>query len=282
MTIGLKPRDSQQNGVYWSLPLACLRYYGDPVVASCSVNSNEESRLTVEELSLSIVGCFLGGWGVAEPDTSRAIKWLAQIADILNEAVKSNYKEAKAMIIGEAASSWFNLLLSTARIYQRSSDDERQAPRRLVSLGRKDGKSFLGLPKCSFFGLTNRGRFVGIMGSEDEQIRFLRGVAREVQATAGFEYHHLFIRYKHRCRHSSKVFYEFATALPLLRNSIKRDADAHWHQSRGHCRWLYAGEKVPQNDFHDKSHRSRLEQSNEHAGKEYVAELLHHCRENAL
>ena len=85
LTIGLEMRDSQQSGVSWSLPLACLRYYGDPVIASCSVNSNERSRLTLEELLLSIIGCFLGSWDVAESDTSRAIKWLAQLADILDK-----------------------------------------------------------------------------------------------------------------------------------------------------------------------------------------------------
>ncbi|KAM0797958.1 hypothetical protein BDR22DRAFT_881872 [Usnea florida] len=90
LTIGLEKRDSQRSGVFWSLPLACLRYYGDPIMASSSVNSNERSRLTLDELLLSIVGCFLGGWEIADSDTSRAIKWLAQLANILDEAVESN------------------------------------------------------------------------------------------------------------------------------------------------------------------------------------------------
>ena len=259
LTIGLEMRDSQQQGVFWSLPLACLRYYGDPVMASCSVNSDERSRLTLEELLMSIVGCFLGGWGIAEPDSSRAINWLAQLADILDEAANSNSKEARAMIKGVAASSWFSHLLSTAQKYQRSSDVERQASRRLVSLGRKHGKSFLGLPGYSLFGLTHRGVFVGIMESEDEQIQFLREVARDVQATAGLANHHLIIRYKHRSQHSSKSFHEYATALPLLRNSTKRDAYECGYQSRGHHRWLYAGEKSPQYNLYDEGFGKQLE-----------------------
>ena len=172
LTIGLETRDSQHKGVSWSLPLACLRYYGEPVMTSCSVNSNEGSRLTLEELLLSIVGCFFAGWEVAESDTSRALKWLAQLDDILHEAVESNSREARALIGGVAASSWFSLLLSTAQNYQRSSDEERHASRRLVSLGRKHGKNFLGLPKYSLFGLTRRGYFVGIMKNEDERFHF--------------------------------------------------------------------------------------------------------------
>ena len=116
LTIGLETRDSQHKGVSWSLPLACLRYYGEPVMASCSVNSNEGSRLTLEELLLSIVGCFLAGWEVAKSDTSRALKWLAKLADILHEAVDSNSGEARALIGGVAASSWFSLLLNRTEI----------------------------------------------------------------------------------------------------------------------------------------------------------------------
>ena len=276
LTIGLEMRDSQQSGVSWSLPLACLRYYGDPVIASCSVNSNERSRLTLEELLLSIVGCVLGGWLVAESDTSTAIQWLAHLADILDEAVNSNSREARAMVKGVAASSWFSLLLSATRKYQRSSDDERQASRRLVSLGRKHGKSFLGLPDYPFFGLTRRGRFVGMMESEDEQIQFLREVAKEVQATAGLENHHTIIRYKHRCQYPSTSFYEYATALPLLRKSTKRNAREQGHQSQGHCRWLYAGEKPPQYDVYDERYRERSKASTGTAEKAYVDNFLRH------
>ena len=272
LTIGLEIRDSQPSGVFWSLPLACLRYYGDPIMASSSVNSNERSRLTLDELLLSIVGCFLGGWEVADSDTSRAIKWLAQLANILDEAVDSNSGDAKAMIKGNAVSSWFSLLLSAARFYQRSSGDEQQASRRLVSLGRKHGKRFLGLPDQPLFGLTHRGLFVGVIKSEDEQIQFLREVAREVQAAAGFENHHFVIRYKHRCQDLSRSFYEYATALPLLRRSWKRDAHEREYQSQGHCRWLYAGEKVPQYDLLDPRYHDRV------ARKGPIAEFYKHAR----
>ena len=280
LTIGLEARDSQHKGVSWSLPLACLRYYGEPVMASCSVNSHEGSRLTLEELLLSIVGCFLVGWEVAESDTSRALKWLAQLADILHEAADSNCKEAKALIGGVASSSWFGLLLLTAQRYQRSSDDERHASRRLVSLGRKHGKNFLGLPKYSLFGLTRRGYFVGTMKNEDERIQFLREVAREIQATAGLENHHLIIRYKHRCLHSTKSFYEYATALPLLRKSIKRNVAGDWHQSQGHCRWLWAGEKPPQYDIGDERYRKRLGGGSERAAGASVTSFPNDIRKH--
>ena len=270
LTIGLETRDSQHKGVSWSLPLACLRYYGEPVMASRSVNSNEGSRLTLEELLLSIVGCFLAGWEVAESDTSRALKWLAQLADILHEAVDSNSREARSLIGGVEASSWFSLLLSTAQKYQRSSDGERHASRRLVSLGRRHGKNFIGLPKHSLFGLTRRGQFVGIMKNEDERIQFLREVAREIQAIAGLENHDLIIRYKHRCLHSTKSFYEYASALPLPRKSTEGNAHGDWHQSQGHCRWLYAGETSPQYDVYDKRYRKRLEVAGGRAAREYV------------
>ena len=284
LTIGLEtrdsPRDSQREGVSWSLPLAYLRHYGEPVVKSCSVNSHEGSRLTLEELLLSVVGCFLSGWEVDELDTSEALKWLAQLGDVLHEAVDSNSREARALIGGVAASSWFSLLLSTAQGYQLSSDDDRYASRRLISLGRKHGKNFLGLPKDPLFGLTYRGKFVGIIKNEDERIQLLREVAREIQATAGLDNHHLIIRYKHRCLNSTKSFYEYATALPLPRKSTKRDAQGNWYPSQGHCRWLYAGEISPQYDIQDERYLNRLATVGGRAGREYVTNLPNDSQEH--
>ena len=259
LTIGLEARDSQQSGVSWSLPLACLRHYGDPVVASRSVNSDERSRLTLEELLTSIVGCFLGGWHISESDTSRAIKWIAQLADILNRAAHSGNHIAIGMIQGDAASSWFSLLLSAARNHKTSSDEERQVFRKLVFLGRRHGQNFLGLPKHSLFGLTHHGSFVAIMQSEDEQIQYLRQVAKEVQATSGLENHHLIIRYKHQFPNRLLGYYEFATALPLPRKSTKRNVEEHETRSQGHCQWLYAGEQHPRYDVSDERYRRRLE-----------------------
>ena len=96
------------------------------------------------------------------------------------------------------------------------------------------------------------------MESENEQIQFLRGVAKDVQEAAQFENHHLVIRYKHRCQYSGVSFYEYATALPLLRKSTKRNADEYEHQSGGHCRWLSAGEKSLQCDVYDERYRKLI------------------------
>lgn len=75
LTIGLEKPDPDpyRNGVYWSLPLARLRYYGAPVVSSCSINSSERSRLSFNELLQAYLGCFLQGWGEAGSDNTMVI-----------------------------------------------------------------------------------------------------------------------------------------------------------------------------------------------------------------
>lgn len=222
------------------------------MIISRAVNSDERSRLTLQELLLSFLGCFLGGSGVAQSDDLRTIQWLSQLANILDEAVISNSDDANAIIKGEAESSWFNLLLSTARAYQHSQDDERRGARRLISLGRQHGKSFIGLPREPLFGFSKRGRFIKILMSEDEQIHRLREVAKKVQLVMGLKNHQFFIRYKHTCQYSSKEFYEYATALPLPRKSVKRNPDEFERQSLGHSRWLFAGNISTRNDKRDK------------------------------
>ena len=46
------------------------------------------------------------------------------------------------------------------------------------------------------------------------------------------------------------------------------------------CQWLYAVEEAPQYDVYDKRYRSRLEESDTRAEKEYVAEYHRHSRGN--
>ena len=52
LTVGLQIEDpvKQQDGVHWSLPLANLRYYGDPVLSQRAAVS-DASRMTFAELA---------------------------------------------------------------------------------------------------------------------------------------------------------------------------------------------------------------------------------------
>ena len=93
LTIGIDLPIKQDGGVYWSLPLSQLRHYGKPVVSRRSIESGERSRLSLHDLLLATLGCFLHGWGEAGKDTVAATKWLCSLSRILTkEATKGSNK----------------------------------------------------------------------------------------------------------------------------------------------------------------------------------------------
>ena len=241
LTIGLEKPDLDNSGVSWSLPLARLRHYGAPVVSSCSINSHERSRLSLTEFLQAFLGCFLQGWGDAALDTLRAVQWLDHISHLLDDTASAGLPEAKAMISAGAKYSWLNLLFSAARYHLDCQGNEKLVAKKLVSLGRKHGKPFLGIPKLPMFGLLDCGRFVSLLRKEDDQVAFLRKVAEDICQELQLDSHQMFIRYRHKCPESSKFTYEYATALPWDRRSTKRMYDRSEHKSQIHRRWLYAG-----------------------------------------
>ncbi|CAF9936138.1 MAG: hypothetical protein HETSPECPRED_010027 [Heterodermia speciosa] len=241
LTIGLEKPDLDNSGVSWSLPLARLRHYGAPVVSSCSINSHERSRLSLTEFLQAFLGSFLHGWGDAALDTLRAVQWLDHISHVLDDTAAAGLLEAEAMISAGAKYSWLNLLFSAARYHLDCQGNEKLVAKKLVSLGRKHGKPFLGIPKLPMFGLLDRGSFVSLLREEDDQVAFLRKVAENICQELQLDSHQMFIRYRHKCPGSSKFTYEYATALPWDRSSTKRMHDRSEHKSQIHRRWLYAG-----------------------------------------
>lgn len=241
LTIGLPKTHLQHPGIHWSLPLAYLRHYGAPVISARSIDSSEQSRLSLEELLQATLGCFLQGWGDAGSNTLRALSWLSQVSDMLNDTTLIDLVKARAMIYGDANKSWFNLLLMASKYYLASTGNEREVAKKLISLGRKHGKAFLGLPPMPLLGLLEKGAFIGLLQTEDSKIELLRKIAKDYAAVMKLESDQIFIRYSRYYPRWSKTVYEYATALPWVRGPYKRKFDDSPQPGTGHRRWLYAG-----------------------------------------
>ncbi|KAI0380681.1 hypothetical protein F5Y04DRAFT_271361 [Hypomontagnella monticulosa] len=67
LTVGLKLSNESDKGVKWSLPLAKLRFYGDPVLVTKSMDSRS-SRISFKQLASVALGCLARQW----PDISQA------------------------------------------------------------------------------------------------------------------------------------------------------------------------------------------------------------------
>ncbi|KAA6406556.1 MAG: hypothetical protein FRX48_09611 [Lasallia pustulata] len=241
LTIGLFNMKLQHPGIYWSLPLAHLRHYGAPVMSARSIDSNVQSRISLEELLQATLGCVLHGWGAAGSNTPRALAWLSQVSDILNDNALTDLVKARAMVHGDANASWFNLLLLASKYYLASTGNKRTVADKLISLGRKHGRAFLGLPPTPLLGLLEHGSLINLIPTEDGKIQFLRKVAEDYAAEMKLEHHQIFIRYSRHYPEWSKTVYEYVTALPWSRGAHKRKLDDSQQPGAGHLRWLYAG-----------------------------------------
>ncbi|KAL8942984.1 MAG: hypothetical protein Q9216_001340 [Gyalolechia sp. 2 TL-2023] len=243
LTLGLETSTRKDTGVHWSLPLAYLRHYGAPVVSACSMSSDLRSRLSLPELLQATLGCLLRGWGAAGKDTLRSLTWLSSMYSLLHEATKQGSGKAALITKGIAQYSWLALLSNAASVYIASSSVERQHYNKLISLGRKHGKTFLGSPAEPLFGLINQGRFVSLIAKEEDKILLLRRHGEAVAKQMYIDGSQILIRYKHHLPGSRFVF-EYATAMPLDVSTKTRKAEQSEERNlRSHHRWLYAGRR---------------------------------------
>ncbi|KAL8686088.1 MAG: hypothetical protein Q9218_007355 [Villophora microphyllina] len=238
LTIGLHPPISQGSGVHWSLPLAYLRHYGKPVVSARSISSGSRSRLSLQELLQATLGSLLQSWGAAGKDTSRALRWISSIYHMLKEATKLDVGLVP-LTTGIAKQSWLALLSEAAGRYLASVGLEHQHNNKLISLGRRQARTFLGTPSEANFGMLEKGRFVRMMTNEEDKIIYLRKVAKVLAEQMDLDGSQIMIRYKHRLSEAFSI-HNYASAIPLTRTSRKRRAgepDAYGVLS--HYRWLH-------------------------------------------
>ncbi|KAL8883158.1 MAG: hypothetical protein Q9192_007404 [Flavoplaca navasiana] len=242
LTIGLQTPAVQEQGVHWSLPLAYLRHYGAPVISTQSINSGLRSRLSLQELLQATLGSLLQGWGAAGRDTLRSLRWISSMYHLLLEGSKFGSDKASVLTGGVAEQSWLALLSKAADLYLGSEGLERQHNNKLIALGRKHGKTFLGTPSAPCFGLLERGRFIKMMTNEEERLEVLRKVGKRMAEEMKIDSSQIFIRYKHELSNSLWV-YEYATAVPYNTGN-KRKADGTPCSILSHHRWLYSGDQA--------------------------------------
>jgi hypothetical protein len=84
LTMGLRNSDPDHDeGVYWSLALAHLEFYGDPVKVT-SITTQDVSRLSIEEFHWLVLGSMIGNWSSLCPQDFSAA---AEFFIALNECI---------------------------------------------------------------------------------------------------------------------------------------------------------------------------------------------------
>lgn len=180
ITIGLhnKP-DEADNGIYWSLPLAHMRYYGDPTVATRHTGLRE-SQVTSDQFIFVALGSVLSSWRLLDQDLETPL----QVINMLSESVvntlskRSTKSRSQIMLI-----KWMSMISRLIQAYGKEQGAEKQQLDRLISFGRRRCPDLIAVHRLHpspFFGFTNFEVLLSTFRPEkvQQKIAFLRKWSR--------------------------------------------------------------------------------------------------------
>jgi hypothetical protein len=225
LTIGLENRDrSNDDGVYWSLALSHLRYYGDPVVSKASLAS-QASRISIEELHLICLGSVLAGWGEEGADIIAAAEFFVVLWERIQQAT-IDFKNPAHYAASEA--SWLFMLVSASQSILNLKGQGLESALSIVTLGRRKANRFLAeLPNHPppMFGLS--ALFVTNLLSQDPEYTYpndvimMRSIAQQLDLSPEDSLIRVIVRNRSR-------YCDFTTALPHRKCFNSERASHRW------------------------------------------------------
>ncbi|KAF5231054.1 hypothetical protein FAUST_9495 [Fusarium austroamericanum] len=192
----------------WSLPLAYLKYYGDPVLTTRTIGEST-SRLSISEFAHVVFGSVIANWGIY----GRSVDQAAEFFVALNA-----YLIKKEGYHNRGRRSWMKLLAEAADGYLTSSGIERQTIHSLIMRGHRRYKTFLSVENDTWrplFGINDVNTLMKLVKSREDRVSVLRLAAKGL-TRAGPD--SLMIRYA-RPRDQSTEDSHFSNALPFQREA---------------------------------------------------------------
>lgn len=257
-TIGLvSAEDTDNRGVYWSLSLKHLKYYGRPIQSEARFNQ-DVSKVTFEEFSIAIFGAVAGKSRVGDIELSTFATIFVQVQKTLEKLTLDHSAEEdlkkRVSILLKDTSHWWNILARAALAYTEPDND---MVRKLVRLGVRRSTQFIPEPELSRpnifnastgfvsefpFGLGNTSFLMRCLRDREAQIDFLRHLmSKGRNPTWASPTHPVLICYLDKSPYGSSLdqSVNFATVFPVLDLQRKRKrTDAASDSMWSHKRWL--------------------------------------------
>jgi hypothetical protein len=140
LSIGLENTEGAENrGLYWSLSLAHLRYYGDPVRVS-SESSRESSRLSMDDFEFVVFGSLIADWGPQPVATWQAMSFFESLSGYLKQQ-KSMERSRSGQSLSEA--TWFRTVVAISIRFLCLEETEQRAAMSLISQGTRKAQNLL-------------------------------------------------------------------------------------------------------------------------------------------
>lgn len=238
LTVGLFNDESEQRrGVYWSLSLAHLRFYGDPVTSTRATDS-DASRISFDELWIVALGSLLRSWNEDCPDIPTGAKFINTLWNKFEIALYAQEQNAKRLPV--RAFRWLDLLAKAALTVLESEGTQNPRSRMLIGLGQRLGAMFLffknrpSIPVA--FGLTSISNLLSSLDTEG-LIGLFRLVASKYPLTGSSA----IIRYAGPTRiHDKKAanVFEYASASPIIALPGESSDEEATNVRISNCRWV--------------------------------------------
>ena len=175
LTLGLQVK-SESRSVSWSLPLARLKYYGQPVRTTRSVG-HDNTRISMDEFAYIVLGCIFSGWNDFAPGPDEGCEWLLKLfPDGGNSFHKYEPQKLRNM------PSWIRFLCQAADRLMKCTGIEREVAIRLESLGRRRPSLLCPIARqpAPLFGFSDLDTILPCLGSSDDRVALLRTVAADL------------------------------------------------------------------------------------------------------
>ncbi|KAI4257518.1 MAG: hypothetical protein L6R42_005605 [Xanthoria sp. 1 TBL-2021] len=230
LTIGLEDSSLSDAPVVWSLPLAYMRYYGEPKLIT-GIAGRSNTRITMDLFAYIVLGSVVTPWVTSAfvPDPSSAIGILQKFSSFAkttltkpSNSTARNYPGFNENAQHFAKTSWIGQLLLAAESYEiNDNETERSTAMKLIALGGRH-KNFL-CPASShpapLFGLTDFSQTLGLMKDAESRVAFFR----EYASSLGLAPDRYVIRNTTQAD-GRPVVVEYATTRPLEPGPIHIDS----------------------------------------------------------
>ncbi|KAI4157315.1 MAG: hypothetical protein LQ342_008385 [Letrouitia transgressa] len=172
ISLGLQSGEEQSDGIWWSLPLTYMRFYGEPVV-STGHSGMGQAQVTFDQFLCVALGSIFHSWDVSTCDIEKCLNFIMLLSKSVKES--QNRKDTNARTRNEL--DWLHCLSRTAKKITTSSSKERQEYERLISFGERRCPDFVtsvASHPCPAFGLSNIQLILRTLGSSEDRIALLR------------------------------------------------------------------------------------------------------------
>ncbi|KAF2466087.1 uncharacterized protein BDR25DRAFT_395909 [Lindgomyces ingoldianus] len=168
ITLGIQDTRRSGDGIYWSLPLAHLRYYGQPIQTEAQL-SLQTARGSIDDLVHVALGSLIRRWCASEDDIELALKLLVRLDGFL---------DIPEHMGGEG--TWLSLMASEAKSFLDASLNIKAEILQLIKCGRRRFPTFIDDPRTdAIFGLSHPSVFLKLLPGNAARVNFLRKVAED-------------------------------------------------------------------------------------------------------